>query len=590
MSQEGTKLLDQPVPVTRVKEAPRYQSSAAAPGWTLGPALLTGGLLWLTYFPANCGWIAWVALAPLLSLVRTTARPWRIYTSAWLGGLLCYTAALQWMRVADYRMYATWIGLALYCSLYFPFQILLLRILDRRTRLPLVVTVPVVWTALELFRAHFATGFAWYFLGHSQHAFLPLIQISDVGGAYAVTFVLAMVNAWLFERLYAWDRFRAGLRLPAMLAPQPRLFGWQSGAVVLVVAAALGYGFWRLGQQDSRVGPRVALIQGNLDQRIRNNATDAQEEEALQTMRSHFVKLTDQAAAQDPKPNLIVWPETSHIEAWMDLPKGLPEEQSPPSWQHALAISRARFRGDAKRWGTNLLFGVNGYTPDANWKPERWNSAVLVDAEGAPAGRYDKIHRVPFGEYVPLRDWIPWMNQLAPYDYDYSVRQGERMTRFTLGSYHFGMLICFEDTDPYLARQYARDESDAKPVDFLVNISNDGWFDGTSEHEEHLAICRFRAVESRRAIVRAVNMGISAVIDADGRVVALPGPSWAASKKVAAVLTAAVPIDSRSSPYARWGDWLPITCWIGLAVGMLLAVVRPASAPRATIQDAPVQS
>src|SRR5207245_11036280 len=130
--------------------------------------------------------------------------------------------------------------------------------------------------------------------------------------------------------------------------------------------------------------------------------------------------------------------------------------------------------------------------------------------------------------------------------FDYSVQPGEKLTRFQVGAHSFGVLICFEDTDPTLARQYARPESGEPPVDFLLNISNDGWFDGTSEHNEHLASCRFRAIECRRAVARAVNMGISAVIDGNGRVIALPGPTWDASKKVAAILTAAVPIDPRS--------------------------------------------
>jgi apolipoprotein N-acyltransferase len=161
------------------------------------------------------------------------------------------------------------------------------------------------------------------------------------------------------------------------------------------------------------------------------------------------------------------------------------------------------------------------------------------------------------------------MNTFAPYDFDYSIRAGERLTRFTLSRYSFGVVICFEDTDPYLARQYVRTDSAVQPVDFLLNISNDGWFDGTSEHDQHLAICRFRAVECRRAIARAVNMGISAVIDGNGRVVALPGPTWARSKRIAAVLTATIPIDGRSSLYARWGDWFPGACWLLLGGSVL---------------------
>jgi apolipoprotein N-acyltransferase len=157
----------------------------------------------------------------------------------------------------------------------------------------------------------------------------------------------------------------------------------------------------------------------------------------------------------------------------------------------------------------------------------------------------------------------------------------------------FGVLICYEDTDAEVARPYGGGDKQA-PADFLLNISNDGWFDGTSEHDQHLAICRFRAVECRRAVVRSVNMGISAVIDGNGRVLQpreLPRPDpqvnpefhiwsvpmqrggtgelavsqWHEYKKVAGVLLATVPIDDRASLYARLGDWLPWSCWIILA-------------------------
>jgi apolipoprotein N-acyltransferase len=136
------------------------------------------------------------------------------------------------------------------------------------------------------------------------------------------------------------------------------------------------------------------------------------------------------------------------------------------------------------------------------------------------------------------------------------------------------VIICYEDTDPDLARRYSLPEDGAPAADFLVNISNDGWFCGTSEHEEHLAICRFRAIETRRSLARAVNMGVSAVIDGDGRVVALPGPTWAESKKVSAVLTAAVPIDERMSLYSRWGDWLPWSCLGVVALGLVVSLWR----------------
>src|SRR5262249_54443303 len=156
----------------------------------------------------------------------------------------------------------------------------------------------------------------------------------------------------------------------------------------------------------------------------------------------------------------------------------------------------------AKRWGTNVLMGLNSQVFEHDGKTRRYNSALLVEPTGKASARYDKIHCVPFGEYVPFKDALPILSRLAPYDYEYSGSQGREFTRFPLSSqdgqrsYHFGVVICYEDTDPVVSRPYGG--GDGRPAaDFVFNISNDGWFDGTSEHDQHLAICRFRAVECR---------------------------------------------------------------------------------------------
>jgi apolipoprotein N-acyltransferase len=607
------------------------------------PALATGGLLWLCHFPVACGWLAWLALVPLLCLVRSDARPRRLYLCAWAGGLVFFWPVLQWMRVADVRMYATWAGLATYCSLYCPLAIALIRQLDRRTPLPLVVTVPAVWTALELLRAHFGTGFPWYFLGHTQHAVLPLIQVADLAGAYAVTFLVAAVNALLFELLYRRRWFRRLLALPAEpVLPRRPVLAWQAAAVGLLLAGALAYGFWRLGQDDFDLGPRLALVQTNMPQGIRNaqSGPGEQAKSATTVMMSDYQRLSRIAA--DQRPALIVWPETSYPSEWDQMGEAYPLEDDGrrADWQAAaLREWNKSIIEDVRAVGVPSLLGMTSRVFDAPEKARRHNSAVLLQGDGQFAGRYDKIHRVPFGEYVPLREALPWMNAFAPYDFDYSVSAGEQFTRFPLGDYRFGVLICYEDTDPYLARQYVSrgrgsgvgGQGNEGAVDFLVNISNDGWFDGTSEHEEHLAICRFRAVECRRSVARAVNMGISAVIDGNGRVRAprtidqvkgqnvslwdmddevrwnvdvkgyvierpwywrmlgfkdqhvdanyqaiplevwspLPTSRWRAFKKVQGVLTASVPIDRRTSLYAQWGDWLPWSCWGLVGIGLV---------------------
>jgi apolipoprotein N-acyltransferase len=467
--------------------------------------------------------------------------------------------------------------------------------LDTRTRLPLCVTVPIVWTALEFLRAHFLTGFPWYFLGHSQHEFLALIQISDLGGAYAVTFLIAAVNAMGFEW---WSRrgwWQSHFHLPIRAAVGLKL---ESAILIAAVAAVLIYGWYRLGQEDSRPGPRVALIQGNVEQRIRNQATttDAERDAVVGGMLRHYLELNDQAIRQQP--DLLVWPETSFPDEWWELTADfaaadLTGLDSRVQWD---SITKGDWRSIAtlmlnreivnplRRWPTDVLIGIGCRVQSDGDRDHgtRFNSALLLRSGQDPPffERYDKIHRVPFGEYLPFRDSLPFMKVFSPYENEYGIRSGERYTRFPLGEYRYGVLICFEDTDPYLARQYVRPGGEGEPaVDFLLNISNDGWFGGSSEHDQHLAICRFRAIECRRSIGRSVNMGISAVIDGSGRIVALPGKDWTSSKSVAAVVTANIPIDRRQSLYARWGDWLPVGCWLALAGGLVWSFANARGRP-----------
>jgi apolipoprotein N-acyltransferase len=573
------------------------------------PALVTGGLLWLCHFPVAWGWLGWVALVPLLSLVRSRARPWRVYLSAWLSGLAFFVPVLQWMRVADDRMYFTWIALALYCALFIPLGVWLVRRLDRGTGLPLVLLVPVVWCALDYFRATFLGGFSWYFLAHTQHAFLSVIQIADLGGIYAVTFLVAAVNALVFEWLCALPAFRRLFDLSE--GPRPPRFATlalHTAVVGLLMAADLCYGTWRLGQDAFGNGPRVALVQGNVPQSVRN-ATSGGSENAATQMFNHYNVLSQLAANQDPQLDLVVWPETCFPDYWSEVSPVLAPKRVPPEWNERVTASQTMASNAPKLWPTNVLLGMDSEVLEADGRKHLYNSAVFIrdnHGTGVFDGRYDKMHLVPFGEYVPLRDWLPLMNWLSPYDFDYSVTPGEHWTRFALGDYHFGAVICYEDSDPSLARQYVRHGS-GPPVDFLVNISNDGWFNGTSEHEEHLAVARFRAIECRRALLRAVNMGISAVIDPNGRVLEpaahvvtaniprgdkdekreipvwtvaaeggrvreLPTSRWGEFKKVYGVLTAVVPIDHRPSLYAAWGDWLPALCWVVVGMGLIWSV------------------
>src|SRR5437870_12380847 len=160
----ATKLQVQPAPTPHAE--PRMAPAVQRPAliWPrFLPAACSGALLYACFFPLTWGWLAWVALAPLLCLVRAQGRARNIYCAAWLGGVIFFLPALYWVSVADYRMVYAWIALAMYCALYWVAAIFLLRRLDRSTTLPLVLTVPIVWTALEFLRSFLISGFAWYF-------------------------------------------------------------------------------------------------------------------------------------------------------------------------------------------------------------------------------------------------------------------------------------------------------------------------------------------------------------------------------------------------------------------------------------------
>jgi apolipoprotein N-acyltransferase len=554
--------------------------------------------MYLCHFPVAWGFLGWVALVPLLCLVRAPARTRRLYWTAYLSGLCFYLPVVQWMRVADERMYVTWIILSFYCALYFPLALFLVRQLDRRSRLPLALTLPVVWVVLDYFRANFPFycvvdgGFPWYLLGYGQFRFLTLIQIADVTGVHGVTFLVAAVNALVFEWLYRVPALRRliGLPAPAEGGVQPGrapALAFQSALALLAFAACLAYGSWRLGQGHFEPGPRVALLQTNVPQQIRNDPAKEAREKAAGAVFSNGKNLHPLAVAR--RPELIVWPETSWgLGEWDEVPPELAEGRLTSDQREIVAMAVAA--------RTYLLLGLNANVWTDDKHHTRYNSAQLVGPDGKPAGRYSKIHRVPFGEYIPLKG--TFMDKLAPYDFDYSIDSGEGQPRLPLGKYRFGVVICYEDTDHRLARGYVNPAKGDK-VDFVINISNDGWFDGTSEHEEHLAICRFRAIECRRSVARSVNMGISAVIDGNGRVLApevvgeadgaklwkvgpdapeLPVGRWHEFKKVPGVLFATIPLDDRSSFYARWGDWLVALCGVVLVVSLIVVrVSRPST-------------
>ena len=592
------------------------------------PAVSSAVLLWCAFFPLNLGPLAFVALVPFLSLIRAEGvGRWRRYTAAWVGGLVFGALCFNWVRHAHpMMMLFAWPGLTLFQSFFWPIALFLLRRLDRLGQPPLALTVPVVWVGLEFIRAHFPTGFeflrvlglhqyagvAWYYLGHTQHANLPLLQAADLGGAYLVSAAVGSVNGAMYGWFLRMRFFRWFINVPRVWQlPVFHKEMLHTAWAFCFTGLLMGYGGYQMIHKPFETGPNVAVIQESVPQNEKMG-----DETNLFNIHN---KLCEQAVVLDPKPDLVIWPETCYpftdvtirnVNDIKDLDNEaryyylLQEGRLRPFLQDnkpkgrvdpLIDVGRSAFA--ARYWRTNVLLGLPALECDGS-TVTRFNSARLIYPDGGVGPRYDKRHLVPFGEYVPWRQTIPFMKNFTPYgDRDYSCTPGKDFTRFEIDvlkskrfrsgkeiaddkpesvekpvTYSFGVLICYEDSDPYFARQYNPSAGRGPGVDFLVNISNDGWFQASEEHEQHLAISRFRAVEARRTVLRAVNMGISAAIDPDGRIIQLPrllDEGWAASKGVAGTLNVDVPMDSRGSLYALLGDWVPLLCWIGIVCGLL---------------------
>jgi apolipoprotein N-acyltransferase len=494
----------------------------------LGPALLAlaaGTALALAFPRADWAGAAWVAVAPLLVLALTRG-PRAALAWGWLGGLTFHLLLLRWLDVT-FRVYSaipwplTWgptALLAAYCGLWTGLVTAATSALARR-RGPggALLAAPFVWVAAEWGRGHLMGGFPWGSLGYSQYQQLAVIQVAELAGVWGVSFVVAAVNAAL-----------AG----AVLLPRRRALTGL-GVAAALVAATLGFGAVRLGEPAAAGEVSVAIVQPSIEQPLKWHP-----EHTAQTL-AIYGELTRQAARE--RPDLIVWPETA----------------SPTILREDPALLQA-LRDLAAAWRVPLLVGSID-VPDGR-PDELRNTAFLITDQGL-AGRYDKIHLVPFGEYVPLsgaigfvRGWAEFISEMTP---------GTRAVVFPGPPAPFGVVICYEGIFPALVRRFVT--SGAR---LLVNMTNDGWFGRTSGPLQHLAMYPFRAVEHRIAVVRAANTGVSAVIAPSGQIVRSLGLFERGT------LIERVPLRSRHTLYTRLGDWL---AWVALGVsglGLVAAVGR----------------
>jgi apolipoprotein N-acyltransferase len=536
---------------------------------TFAPALASAALLWAALPPLDLWLLGWIApLGWVLLIRRREISGSRRYRTLWLVGFLFWLAAIHWLRLPHWLTGVGWVALSAYLAFYLPVFIALGRLAVHRLRVPLLLAVPVIFTGLELARAHVLTGFSMGSLAHTQYRWLTLIQVSDLGGEYVVDFIMMLVVTCLarmvpLKEVGEWGSggvgetrqrttFGASSRLP--LSPSPQLFlsAWPLALAATVVAAALGYGMLRTSGQYTGPGGRIALIQGSID-------VDFDLDESKRgNFFSHYCRLTQQAVRDYPRLDALVWPETMFP---YSLISAEPDARPPAYWDCTLEkfqnwltdqgpygaqYGRHLLSAMGKAIGVPMIVGLEGQHFTAT-KNQGYNTAVLIDRSGAIAARYDKIHPVMFGEYIPLARYFPWIYRWLPMKA--SLESGHGPTAFHVGRLCLSPSICYETVLPHVIRsQVAGLTAAGDCPNVLVNLTNDGWFWGSSELDMHLVCGVFRAIECRKPLLIAANTGFSAWIDGDGRIL-LQGIRHASD-----VLLAEVQVDRRTSPYLRYGD------------------------------------
>lgn len=539
-----------------------WPTKLVRPKTTIVPAMVGSLLGWLALPPVGWSYLAWVAPVAWLMLVVQPALPGRRpYRALWLGGVLYWLLAAHWIRLPHSANYIAWVALAAYLGTYLPAFVALSRVGVHRLKLPLALVAPVVWVGLDWLRGWLLTGFSMCSLCHSQAENTWVIQIADLGGEYLVTFVLVLVAACLMRTLFslADSEVRWGTTLHLLTG-------------LLAVVATLGYfmiHFVDLGDSilmtgKYRAGPRIALIQGN-------TLADWKSDPAKQRqIMDEYIGLSVEATSKHEDIDLVIWPETSFREALLTLEPGFsPSAELIPPENLTSATNYLKLL--VERLEAPLLVGIDRIHifPDAAGEPQfrGYNSSVSVDIAGTQVATYDKMHLVPFGEYIPLANWIPFLYRITPVTG--GAQPGAAPAGMMLGDVLYVPNICYESAVPRLIRRQvnAVEKANGRRPNVLVNLTNDAWYWGSSQLDLHLACSVFRAVEMRLPHVIAANGGLSAYVDADGIV------QQVSQRQTPTYLVADVHLlDAGSTLYSRWGDWLALPCVLCCIVLAMIGV------------------
>jgi apolipoprotein N-acyltransferase len=527
--------------------------------WLLAAA---SGVLQVLIFPDPALYfLSWVALAPLIYavlqcrdqdalLTMVEDGKWFAPATAWQGFLLGYLSGVIWYLGSCYWVFHVMhvygnlgtftsvlllLAYSLYLALYHGLFGLLLALLARRRNgysLRALVFAPFAWVAVEMARAY-VTGFPWDLLGTTQIDNIPLTRLATFTGVYGLSFEIALVNTAV-AAAFLVPRARRNLMLAASLSAAAVL---QAGQFVKPPTLAGDHG--------------VTLVQSNIPI-LDDPWTLDFLQQTLSELRALSVRPT---ATQPGAPGLVLWPE------------------SPAPFFVTDLHLRSTLGEIARSTNSYIVAGSMGieHAGDPSRQPDIFNSASLIAPNGAWIQRYDKIHLVPFGEFIPFERLIFFAQKLTREIGTFG--RGTHRNPLEADGMKLGTFICYESVFPNEVRQFALNGGTV-----FVNISNDGWYGPTGAPRQHLNMARMRSVENDRWLLRSTNSGITAVIDPYGRIVA------SAPRNQRTALQGTFSVIDGTTFYTRHGDWFPFLCAIIALTGVVLRFREPAE----IMQPAPV--
>ncbi len=496
------------------------------------PPVAAGILVALSFPGAGLYPLAWFAFVPLL--LSIWQKDWKsAFKSGFVFGICYFFGTLYWIYhsinhfggISFLASIALVFLLCAYLSIFTAVFSSLFSLAYQKTALPALCIAPVLWVTLEFARSYALTGFPWSSIGYSQYRFLPLIQVADITGIYGISFILLALNGAFADLLLTKKRLA---KMPLF----PLSYTVAGGACLFcLVAAVLGYGYYRLHEQRPGNPFKISVVQGNI-------AQERKWEPVFQNEVMHIhEELTRKVLSEHPA--LIVWPETA-------IPFAFGSDV--PNTERLL-----RFQ---KQTGTPLLFGSILVKSSRQQRTELTNSAILLNKEGQKVYSYDKIHLVPFGEYVPLRNVLFFVDKLVVGIGDYI--SGKQYLRAETDFGSFGTVICYEIIFPGLVRKFF-----IRGGDVIVTITNDAWFGRTAGPFQHFSMAVFRAIENRKPLVRAANTGISGFIDSNGRIIS------SSTIFTRQAMTETIITDRSLTFYTKFGDLFSYLC---IVISIILSV------------------